>query len=81
MENCDCGAKRRQFWLWRDSGGQIHASGFAPGLGVVGTVWASTARDALVPLLGNGRPRHTVTDGENPGRMWPGRCAAVVAAI
>lgn len=76
MNDCTCGAPRKQFWLWRDGNGTLHASHFRPTNGLVRSVLAVTARDALLPLLNSGHPRHRVTDADDPGADWLGRCTA-----
>jgi hypothetical protein len=76
LEQCTCGVARKQFWLWRDGNGGLHASHFPPSSGLERSVIAATARDALLPLLGTGVPRHGVHDAEDPSVHWPGRCAA-----
>lgn len=79
MERCSCGVDRKQFWLWNDVNGVVHASHFPPSSGLVRSLIASTARDALLPL-GGGVPRHRVSDADDPRVQWDGRCAAAVAA-
>lgn len=76
MENCICGADRKQFWLWRDGNGTLHASHFRPTNGLERSVFAATARDALLPVLGGGVPRHRVNDVDDPQVLWDGRCTA-----
>ena len=78
METCSCGTPRKMFWIWRDDGGTLHASGFAPSTGLVRSVLAATTRDALLPISG-GIPKHDVTDAEIPAVIWPGRCAELSA--
>ena len=73
MENCSCGAARRQFWVWRDANGVLHASSFKPTTGEVRALIASTARDALLPLDGR-TPKHLVEDAQDPAIRWEGRC-------
>lgn len=76
MEECTCGVSLKQFWLWRDGNGSLHASHFRPSTGLERSVFAVTARDALLPLVGAGVPRHRVNDADDPALQWPGRCAA-----
>jgi hypothetical protein len=75
VAECTCGVSLKRFWLWRDGNGSLHASHFCPSVGLERSVFAVTARDALVPVLGTGVPRHRVNDAENPAIGWPGRCA------
>jgi hypothetical protein len=82
LEKCICGVDRRQFWLWSDTQGGIHASSFRPTSGAIRSVIAATARDALLPLspVSPGRlPKHRVEDAENPSLTWEGRCSASLA--
>jgi hypothetical protein len=79
VDTCTCGAGRKRFWLWQDGNGGLHASHFPPSSGLVRSVVAATARDALLPLLGNGTPRHYVNDADDPGVQWLGRCAEAEA--
>lgn len=74
--NCSCGVTLRQFWIWRDGNGTLHASQFPPSVGSERSVLAATARDALVPMARGGVPRHRVTDVDDPASIWDGRCAA-----
>jgi hypothetical protein len=71
----------KQFWLWRDSNGSMHASHFRPTVGLERTVFAVTARDALLPVLGNGTPRHLVNDADDPSVQWAGRCAITAQPV
>ena len=75
LEECTCGIERKQFWLWRDGNGDLHASHFCPSIGLERSVLAVTARDALLPILGRGTPRHSVSDLADPAAQWQGRCA------
>lgn len=79
MENCTCGAKRRQFWLWRDTNGELHASAFMPTQNAELSVYATTVRDALLSQVDGQMPKHRVTDADNPARFWEGRCAVPLA--
>jgi hypothetical protein len=74
VEDCTCGIERKQYWLWRDSKGDLHASHFPPSAGLERSVVAATARDALLPIQGNGMPRHSVSDLTDPAVQWQGRC-------
>lgn len=74
--NCTCGAQLRQFWIWRDANGSLHASHFRPTTGLERSVMASTARDALLPMSAAGTPRHDVVDESGVGIAWHGRCSA-----
>jgi hypothetical protein len=79
MSSCTCGSDRRQFWLWRDSNGELHASRFAPTNGAVRSVYATTARDALWAASNGRQPKHNVHDVEDEGNYWEGRCGAATA--
>ena len=79
METCPCGVERRQFWLWADTNGGVHASRFVPTSGHIRTVYAATSRDALLSGLQGRPPRHRVTDAEDPSKIWSGRCEEVNA--
>jgi hypothetical protein len=78
MDSCDCGVARRQFWLWRDTNGTLHASAFRPTTGAIRSVFAANARDALLPFDG-GIPKHAVQDVDNPSVFWEGRCTEIAA--
>lgn len=78
MHSCECGMDRRQFWLWRDTHGTLHASAFRPTSGTVRSVFAVNARDALLPLEGS-VPKHAVHDVDDPAISWDGRCTQVAA--
>jgi hypothetical protein len=79
MDSCGCGVERRQFWLWRDAHGTLHASAFPPTSGTVRSVFAVNARDALLPLDG-GVPKHAVQDADDPATSWDGRCTQVAVS-
>lgn len=79
MENCSCGIRRKQYWLWRDTNGILHASGFEPSSGVERSIWAANAHDALLPFIEDGLPKHDVSDVDDANVVWEGRCAAVFA--
>ena len=79
MENCSCGVVRKQYWLWRDANGILHASGFEPSNGVEGSVIAVNARDALLPLVTDEPPKHDVTDVSSSDRIREGRCGGLRA--
>lgn len=79
MNNCPCGMNRRQFWLWRDSNGELHASRFAPTAGAVRSVYASTARDALWAVSSARQPKHQVTEVDADEQNWDGRCSPALA--
>lgn len=79
MEVCGCGAALRTFWVWRDSGGVLHASAFKPTSQPEQALYATTARDALIPLSGERVPKHDVRSADEPGRVWQGRCAGTLA--
>lgn len=72
--NCTCGEALKQFWVWRDANGRLHASHFQPSAGLECSVFAITARDALLPLSGGGPPRHLVADARDATVTWLGRC-------
>lgn len=74
VEQCACGAELKQFWLWRDGNGRLHASHFLPSVGLERAVMAASARDALLPISG-GAPRHVVADVNDPALAWQGLCA------
>lgn len=76
MDVCPCGEKRRQFWLWQDKAGGMHASRFPPGTGAVRSVWAATARDALLVATQVAPPKHVVQDHDDAAQVWPGKCQA-----
>lgn len=80
MSSCACGIDRRQFWLWRDGNGELHASRFAPTNGVVRAVYASTARDALWAVSNGRQPKHDVHDVDDERQNWGGRCGEAVTA-
>lgn len=79
MSNCECGIDRRQFWLWRDSNGELHASRFAPTNGAVRSVYAATARDALWAASNGRQPKHDVQDVDDERQNWQGSCGAASA--
>lgn len=79
MNNCTCGSDRRQFWLWRDSNGELHASRFAPTTGAVRAVYATTARDALWAASNVRQPKHDVHDVDDSQAYWEGRCGVASA--
>ncbi|GAC1328840.1 MAG: hypothetical protein NVS2B16_34430 [Chloroflexota bacterium] len=79
MENCSCGMMRKQYWLWRDTNGILHASGFQPTSGVERSIWAVNARDALMPFLDEGPGKHDVTDVDDASVIWEGRCSSLSA--
>lgn len=79
MNECACGEARRQFWIWEDAGGTLHASNFQPSSGAVRAVYAVTARDALLPIVERRAPRHQVHDVHEAGVGWEGRCASTLA--
>jgi hypothetical protein len=74
METCECGVARREFWLWRDAGGEMHASRFPPSNGGVRAVFAATARDALWSAVDGHTPKHDVTAVDDPTDVVKGRC-------
>jgi hypothetical protein len=76
--NCTCGVELRQFWIWRDANGTLHASQFRPTTGLEGSVMASTARDALVPVMAAGIPRHDVLDELDSSAGRQGRCSTTL---
>jgi hypothetical protein len=78
METCGCGASLRTFWVWRDSKDVLHASAFKPTSEAEQALYATTARDALLPLSGNKTPKHDVRSVSNPSQVWEGRCGAMV---
>lgn len=80
METCGCGASLRTFWIWRDSSGTLHASAFKPTSEAEEALYATTARDALLPLSGNKTPKHDVRSVNNPSQFWEGRCATAMVA-
>lgn len=80
MNECACGAARRQFWVWSDSNGTLHASSFQPTSGVMHSVIAATAIDALLPETERRAPKHQVHDAENPKEGWEGRCSTTLTA-
>jgi len=77
LDTCLCGTAWKQFWLWRDSTGALHASSFPPSNGIERTVLAATVRDALLPLTDGGTPKHAVRDASDPNILWEGRCRKV----
>jgi hypothetical protein len=81
METCGCGASLRTFWVWRDSKDVLHASAFKPTAEPEQALYATTARDALLPLSGDRTPKHDVRSVDDPSRVWHGRCAAVLVAM
>ncbi|HEY8686390.1 MAG TPA: hypothetical protein VIO57_12355 [Chloroflexota bacterium] len=78
METCGCGASLRTFWVWRDSKDVLHASAFKPSSESEQALYATTARDALLPLSGNKTPKHDVRSVSDPSQAWEGRCAATL---
>jgi hypothetical protein len=68
--------QRKMFWLWRDTGGGLHASSYRPTNGTIRAVIAATARDALLPLTDGRSPKHSVRDADDPSQSWEGRCSA-----
>jgi hypothetical protein len=80
MSACTCGVDRRQFWLWRDGNGVLHASRFAPTNGEERSVFAATARDALWAGTDGRQPKHDVNDAADGSRVWTGRCGGPVTA-
>lgn len=80
MSDCACGAPRRRFWVWRDVNGVLHASSFRPSTGAVQSVYASTARDALLPIAEHRAPKHQVHDADNLAVGWEGRCSTTLSA-
>ena len=80
MNECACGASRRKFWVWRDSNEVLHASGFEPSSGIVQTVIAATARDALLPVAERRAPKHQVHDADDRTKGWEGRCSTALTA-
>lgn len=80
MDECSCGATRRRFWIWRDANEELHASSFKPTAGAVRCIIASTARDALLPILDGRVPKHDVQDADDSAILWEGRCAALKEA-
>lgn len=79
MDTCTCGASWKQYWLWRDDAGVLHASSFQPTSGTERSVLATTVRDALLPLTNGGTPKHAVRDANDPSVLWEGRCMSVSA--
>ena len=79
MDECTCGISRKQFWLWRDTNEELHASAFKPTQNVERSVYATTVRDALVSQLGGQMPKHRVTDADNATVFWEGRCSIPLA--
>ena len=80
MDTCECGVQLRMFWVWRDANDVLHASSFRPSSGAVRAFYASTARDALLPLTGERMPKHQVRDAYDPTLVWEGRCTASITA-
>jgi hypothetical protein len=82
LDSCACGVARRKFWIWRDGNEALHASAFPPSNGVVQTMIAATARDALVAAESIRAPKHQVHDADTSLQIWDGRCQeAAVAAV
>ncbi|MGI8968453.1 MAG: hypothetical protein ACR2GA_05040 [Chloroflexota bacterium] len=81
MNECSCGAPRRQFWIWEDVNGVLHASSFRPSAGVTDSVIAATARDALLPVVEKRAPKHQVHDAAHHSKGWEGRCSATLLAV
>lgn len=79
MSECACGAARRTFWIWRDANDSLHASGFKPSSGIVRSVVAATARDALLPVVEQRAPKHQVHDADDRAVGWEGRCSTALA--
>lgn len=79
MDACSCGEARKQYWLWQDSHGILHASRFEPSSGVERSILAVNARDALMPFADGQTPKHDVTDVDNPQQVWEGRCGSLSA--
>jgi len=75
MENCSCGVRRKQYWLWRDTHGILHEAGSHLGNSVERSIWAINARDALLPFIEDGPPKHDVSDVDDVNVVWEGRCA------
>lgn len=78
METCGCGASLRTFWVWRDARDVLHASAFKPTSESEQALYATTARDALLPLSGNRIPKHDVRSVRDPSQVWHGRCGATL---
>lgn len=76
METCTCGAPLRTFWVWRDSNDVLHASAFRPSAEPEQSLYATTARDALLPLSGDRAPKHDVRSVSDPSQVWDGRCVS-----
>lgn len=75
METCRCGVPLREFWLWEDENGILHASSFSPSQGAIRSVYASTSRDATIPFALDPRvPKHDVRTLDVPAKTWEGRC-------
>lgn len=81
METCSCGASLRTFWVWRDSKNVLHASAFKPTAESEQALYATTARDALLPLSGDRTPKHDVRSVDDPSQTWHGRCSELLVAM
>jgi hypothetical protein len=82
LETCRCGIPLREFWLWEDGNGILHASSFTPSRPAVRSVRAATSRDATVPFGFDPRlPKHDVRDTADPSQQWEGRCTVTLDQV
>jgi hypothetical protein len=79
--DCTCGVELKQYWIWRDENGALHASHFPPTSGLERSVLAATAREALIPFTSASSPRHQVVDANDLSIGWGSRCASEPEAV